>query len=207
MQIVLLTQMGCTRRTCVSASGGMRGRKGGGGSHFTWPLCIRRRRGKQAKVTSGRQVYTSCGWFVYVVWWWEQRVVDADSKEGISSSYSMCACVSVRAPVLAARAHPRTWTRSCVRTYSRRPPLGAGNEGIAPPRHAQRTSWRIRVGLKAQMKRSHCSQEIPLPRTLAHPSMKWSRHCSAGILMSFWCQGKKKLDQCKEQTKWPLLLS
>lgn len=55
----------------MSASGGMRGRKGwggGGGSHFTWPLCIRRRRGKQAKVTSGRQVSsavaglsTSCG--------------------------------------------------------------------------------------------------------------------------------------------------
>lgn len=66
----------------VSASRAGFGEGGSGGSHFTWPLCICRRRGKQAKVTSGRQVYTSCGWFVYAVWWWEQRVVDADSKGG-----------------------------------------------------------------------------------------------------------------------------
>lgn len=94
------------------------------GSHFIWPLCIHRRRGKQAKVTSGRQVYTSRGWFVYVVWWWEQRVVDADSKVGISSSYFMCACVSACSRACARSQHVHTHARerepACARARAAR---------------------------------------------------------------------------------------
>lgn len=140
------------------------------GSHFSWPLCIRRRRGKQAKVTSGRQVYTSCGWFVCVVWWWEQRVVDADSKVGISSSYFMCACVSACA---CAR---RTSTPTHANVGLARPPLRAGNEGItSPDMHnarpdISRTFHHLCVELKAQMKKSACSHENPSPAHRPSPS-------------------------------------
>lgn len=48
---------------------------------------------KQAKVTSGSPGLHILWMVVYVMWRWEQRVVDADSKEGISTSYSMCVCV------------------------------------------------------------------------------------------------------------------
>lgn len=63
---------------------------------------------KQAKVTSGSPGLHILWLVVYVMWRWEQRVVDADSKEGISTSYSMCVCVvCVRACV---RAHVmRAW--------------------------------------------------------------------------------------------------
>ena len=66
---------------------------------------------KQAKVTSGSPGLHILWLVVYVMWRWEQRVVDAYSKEGISSSYCVCvlcvcvcvsACVCVRAHVLRA---------------------------------------------------------------------------------------------------------
>lgn len=41
---------------------------------------------KQTKVTSGQLGLYILWLVVYVVWRWEQWVVDADSKEGISSS-------------------------------------------------------------------------------------------------------------------------
>lgn len=62
---------------------------------------------KQPKVTS-EQLGLYIPWLVvYVVWRWEQRVVDADSKEGISSSYFLCVCVC--------GVHPHcTCTRLCL---------------------------------------------------------------------------------------------
>ncbi len=50
---------------------------------------------KQAKVTSGQLGLYILWLVVYLEWRWEQRVVDVDSKEGISSSYFMCVCVCV----------------------------------------------------------------------------------------------------------------
>lgn len=156
----------------------------GGASHFTWPLCIRRRRGKQAKVTSGRQVYTSCGWFVCGVWWWQQRGVDADSKVGISSSYFMCACVSVCACGTCTPTHVNAVWRAHVLA-----PAGAGNEGTtsravhcARP-DISRTLHRVGLGIKAQMKRSQLSRENPFPLT-GQPFLTWS--CgSAEMFVSF----------------------
>lgn len=50
---------------------------------------------KQAKVTSGQLGVYILWLVVYMVWQWNQRVVDAVSKNGISSSYFMRVCVLV----------------------------------------------------------------------------------------------------------------
>lgn len=89
----------------------------------------------------------------------------------------------------AAHAHPRTPTRSRMRTYTRRPPFGARNEDIASPDmhdarpDISRPLHRVCLGLKAQMKRSHCQRRKSFPRSPAPPFTKWS-YCSAGIFMS-----------------------
>lgn len=48
---------------------------------------------KQAKVTSGQLGVYILWLVVYMVWQWNQRVVDAVSKNWISSSYFMRVCV------------------------------------------------------------------------------------------------------------------
>lgn len=50
---------------------------------------------KQAKVTSGQLGVYILWLVVYMVWQWNQRVVDAVSKNGISSPYFMHVCVLV----------------------------------------------------------------------------------------------------------------
>lgn len=57
---------------------------------------------KQAKVTSGQLGVYILWLLVYMVWQWKQREVDADSMNGISSSYFMhvCWCECARALAL-----------------------------------------------------------------------------------------------------------
>lgn len=57
---------------------------------------------QQAKVTSGQLGVYILWLVVYMVWQWNQRVVDAVSKNGISSPYFMRVCVCVGVGV---RAH------------------------------------------------------------------------------------------------------
>lgn len=212
MWIVLLTQTGRKRQTCVSGAVVV-GETGG------FPLHLATVNPPLSWYTRG-DLWTAS---LYILWLVCLRCVVVGAAGGwcrlkrrISSSYFMCTCVSVYECACACRTCTPTHANAVLHGHVLAPPAVWSRKWRHYfPQHAQCASWYKSHFPPCLSWAKSANEEISEPGEKILPPLSGPALLKVELLfcqefhVSLWpeLQRRKKMDQGKKQTKWPLLLS